>query len=161
MPSIIRETMPIRIFTIPFNEETQTFHDDLVTQFCVNKRVHKIETKFFTRNHQPFWTVAIHFGQILSEEKNIRVTGTPAPEHLLDDQQKALLLRMKEWRRQAAEDAGFPVYLVATNAHLVSIIQQKCTSLESLKLVKGFGKAKIEKYGQALTTLVQQFYTGE
>ncbi|MBK8923197.1 MAG: hypothetical protein IPM81_17090 [Saprospirales bacterium] len=52
--------MPIRIFTIPFNEETQTFHDDLVMQFCVNKRVHKIETRFFTRNHQPFWTVAIH-----------------------------------------------------------------------------------------------------
>ena len=84
--------MPIRIFTIPFNEETQKFHDDLVAQFCVNKRVHKIETRFFTRNHQPFWTVAIHYGQILSEEKNVRVTGTPAPEHLLDDQQKALLL---------------------------------------------------------------------
>lgn len=49
--------MPVKIFTIPFHEETQTFHDDLVEQFCVNKRVHKIETKFFTRNHQPFWTV--------------------------------------------------------------------------------------------------------
>ena len=47
--------MPVRIFTIPFDETTQTFHDDLVQQFCVNKRVHKIETMFFVRNHQPFW----------------------------------------------------------------------------------------------------------
>ena len=155
-----KTALPIRIFTIPFNEETQTFHDDLVQQFCVNKRVHKIETRFFTRNHQPFWTVAIQFGQILSEEKNIRVSGTPAPEMLLDEQQKALLMRLKEWRKNAAEEAGFPVYLVATNAHLVSVIQQKCTTLESLKLVKGFGKSKIEKYGQEVTGLVRQFYTG-
>lgn len=153
--------MPVKIFTIPFNEETQTFHDDLVQQFCVNKRVHKIETRFFTRNHQPFWTVAIQFGQILSEEKNIRINGTPGPEHQLDDAQKALLLRLKEWRRSAAEQAGFPVYLIATNAHLVSIIQQKCVSLESLKLVKGFGKSKIEKHGQEITQIVRQFYHGE
>jgi superfamily II DNA helicase RecQ len=159
--ALSKTPMPIRIFTIPFNEETQTFHDDLVQQFCVNKRVHKIETKFFTRNHQPFWTVAIHFGQILSEEKNIRISGSPAPEDLLDDQQKALLLRLKEWRRGAAEAAGFPVYLVATNAHLVAIIKNKCVTLESLKLVKGFGKSKMEKYGQAITAMVRQFYTGE
>ncbi|MBL7774376.1 MAG: HRDC domain-containing protein [Saprospiraceae bacterium] len=153
--------MPVRIFTIPFDEETQTFHDDLVTQFCVNKRVHKIETMFFTRNHQPFWTVAIQYGQILSDEKNIRVNGTPAPEQLLDEQQKALLLRMKEWRKGMADTAGLPVYMIATNAQFVSIIQQKCATLESLKLVKGFGKTKMEKYGQALTDMVRQFYHGD
>jgi superfamily II DNA helicase RecQ len=153
--------MPVRIFTIPFNEETQTFHDDLLQQFCVNKRIHKIETKFFSRNHQPFWTVAVQYGQILSEEKNIRVTGTPAPEHLLDDQQKALLLRLKEWRKGAAQEAGLPVYMIATNNHFVSMIQQKCTTLESLKLVKGFGKAKMEKYGKTVTDMIKQFYHGE
>lgn len=153
--------MPIRIFTIPFNEETQTFHDDLVMQFCVNKRIHKIETKFFTRNHQPFWTVAIHYGQILFDEKIIRTDGTPSPEELLDDQQKALLLRMKEWRKGLSPEIGLPVYMIATNAQLVSIIRQKCETLESLKLVKGFGKAKIEKYGKPLTDMVRQFYHGE
>lgn len=152
--------MPVRIFTLPFNEETQTFHDDLVQQFCVNKRVHRIETRFFTRNCQPFWTVAIQYGQILAEENNIRISGSPAPEASLDDQQKALLIKLKEWRKGAAEEAGFPVYLIATNAHLISIIQQKCATLESLKLVKGFGKAKIEKYGKALTGMVRQFYQG-
>jgi len=58
--------MPIRIFTLAFSEETQSFHDDLVQQFCVNKRVHRIETKFFVRQGQPFWTVAIQYGIILS-----------------------------------------------------------------------------------------------
>ncbi|MBK8923198.1 MAG: HRDC domain-containing protein [Saprospirales bacterium] len=68
---------------------------------------------------------------------------------------------MKEWRKQMSADVGLPVYMVATNAQFVSIIQQKCVTLESLKLVKGFGKAKIEKYGKALTDIVRQFYHGE
>lgn len=152
--------MPIRLFTIPFNEETQTFHDDLIVQFCVNKRVHKIETKFFTRHGLPFWTVAIHYGQILSEEK-VRVSGGhPDEEFGLDDQQKALLIRLKEWRREEADKEGFPVYLIATNKQLVSAIQNKCVSLEALKLVKGFGKKRIEKYGAGLASIIKTFYQG-
>ncbi|HRD82545.1 MAG TPA: hypothetical protein PLL53_17420, partial [Saprospiraceae bacterium] len=61
--------MPIRLFTIPFSEESQSFHDELILQFCTNKRIHKIETNFFTRHGLPYWTVAVHYGQILSEEK--------------------------------------------------------------------------------------------
>ena len=152
--------MPIRIFTIPFNEETQTFHDDLVQQFCVNKRVHKIDTRFFMRNNQPFWTVAIHYGAILSEEKMGQAGGPAGVEFGLDEQQKVLLLRLKEWRRGVADEAGFPVYLIATNLQLAGMIKNKCTTLESLKLVKGFGKARIEKYGKALTALVKTFYEG-
>jgi hypothetical protein len=50
--------------------------------------------------------------------------------------------------------------MVATNAHFVSMIQQKCVSLESLKLIKGFGKAKMAKYGEGITTIIRQFYAG-
>jgi superfamily II DNA helicase RecQ len=150
--------MPVRIFTIPFDEETQTFHDDLVAQFCLNKRVHRIDTRFFTRNHQPFWSVAIQYGQIFGEEKDMRSNGGPSLESQLDEQQKVLLLRMKEWRLGAAQAFGYPVYLIASNAHLISMIQNKCITLESLKLVKGFGRKKIEKYGKDLIALIKQFY---
>lgn len=149
--------MPIRIFTIPFDEATQTFHDDLLGQFCLNKRVHRIETKFFTRNHCPFWTVAIHYGQILELEKSVRSTG-PDPEAGLDEQEKVLLLRLKEWRRTTAETAGFPVYLIATNAHLLAAIRHRCTTLESLKLIKGFGQSKVSKYGQPIINMIKSFY---
>ena len=149
--------MPIRIFTLPFNEETQTFHDDVVAQFCLNKRIHKIDSRFFTRNHQPFWTVAVHYGQILAEEKVVG-SGGDNPERQLDDQQKVLLVRLKEWRKEAAGGAGLPVYMIATNTQLIAVIVQKCVTLEGLKLVRGFGKTKIEKYGKPVTDIVKQFY---
>lgn len=152
--------MPIRLFTIPFSEESQSFHDDLILQFCTNKRIHKIETNFFTRHGLPYWTVAVHYGQILSEEKVQASGGHPSEEWGLDDQQKALLIRLKEWRRESAAQVGLPVYMLATNAQLVAAIKNKCMSLEALKLVKGLGKKRIEQYGAGITQIVRTFYQG-
>ena len=114
--------MPIRIFTIPFNEETQTFHDDLVQQFCLNKRIHRVETRFFSRHNQPFWTVAIHYGVILEEDRKNAETRQKDSDFGLYDQQKALFFRLKEARRETADKLGLPVYLLATNAHLAQMI---------------------------------------
>lgn len=150
--------MPIRIFTIPFQEGTQTFHDDLVQQFCLNKRIHKIDTQFFVRNEEPFWTVAIHYGVILEEDRKNAETTVKDTNFGLDEKQKALFLRLKQWRNEEGQRQGLPVYIIATNAHFAQMILQKCTSLESLKLVKGFGKSRIEKYGKALTAMIQTFY---
>lgn len=153
-------TMPIRIFTIPFNEETQTFHDDLVQQFCLNKRVHRIETKFFMRNNTPFWTVAVHYGTILSEDKPVLVAGLHGDEHGLDEQQRVLYLRLKEWRKEVAELQGVPVYIICKNVALTAMIVNRCTTVESLKLIKGFGKKKIEQYGKAICSIIKTFYEG-
>lgn len=150
--------MPVRIFTIPFHEETQTFHDDLLQQFCVNKQVHKIETRFFTRNHQPFWTVAIHYGAIFSEGKGFDPDKRKNEEAGLDEQQKVLLLRLKEWRREAGDTVGLPVFLIASNRHLIDMILHKCVSLESLKLIKGFGDKRIQKYGKGINAIIKTFY---
>jgi len=152
--------MPIRLFTVPFSEETQTFHDDVVQQFCVNKRIHKIETRFFVKHGQPYWTIAVLYGVILDDEKKGAGLQVRDSDYGLDEQQKALMLRLKEWRKQEAEVRGFPVYLIATNSQLAIMIKNKCMTLEALKLVKGFGKSRIEKYGKAATAIIQTFYQG-
>lgn len=151
--------MPIRIFTIPFDEATQTFHDDIVQQFCLNKRIHRIETRFFNKNSQPFWTIAIHYGVILEEERKSAEIRQKDSDFGLDEQQKVLFLRLKQWRREASERIGLPVYIIATNAQLAQMILNKCTTIESLKLVKGYGKARIEKHGKALISMIQTFYS--
>ena len=103
----------------------------------------------------------MHYGAILSEEKPVRVFGVSGDEEGLDEQQKVLLLRLKEWRRETAEAAGMPVFIIASNAHLIGMIRNRCTTLESMKLVKGFGKAKIERYGKSLAALIKTFYEGD
>jgi superfamily II DNA helicase RecQ len=76
----------------------------------------------------------------------------------LDDAQKALLVRLKEYRREQAMQKGIPVYLIATNAQLALMVRNKCTTMESLKLIKGFGKAHIENYGKGFTHIIKTFH---
>jgi ATP-dependent DNA helicase RecQ len=150
--------MPIRILTLPFSGEGEVFQDDPVQQFCVNKRVNRMETRFFCHSGRPYWTVAIHYDALLPEAEVGFSKRKQEEEAGLDDAQKVLLQRLKEWRRQTAEQAGFPVYIIATNRQLADLVFQQCTTLDGLKNVKGFGSARIEKYGKGLTALVKSFY---
>jgi superfamily II DNA helicase RecQ len=150
--------MPIRIFTIPFNEGTQTFHDDLVEKFCVNKRIHKIDSQFFSKDGYPFWTVAIHYGVILEEERKQSETKQKDVEYGLDARQKEVFLKLRQWRKTISSDQALPGYIVATNSCFVEMIRQKCNTLESLKLIKGFGESRIEKYGKDIIAIIESFY---
>lgn len=142
--------MKIRIITIAFDEQTQTFNDTVVNNFCLNKKVHNINTEFFSQNNKTFWTVAITYDEILKPEKNKTIE--------LTEIQKKLYQQLKQWRFNRAAKDGIPVFLVAKNIQLEEIIKNKCMSLECLKNIKGIGTGKASKYGKEIINLVKTFY---
>lgn len=141
--------MQIKIFTLPFDEETEGFPDEIIAEFCLNKKVLRIETQFFRKERQPYWSVAVHYELVLVEADKLRE---------LDDGQKLLFQRLKEWRKEMGNKEGIPVYLVATNAQFIQMIRLKCRTLESFKNVKGFGKKRVQKYGKRIGNLTSQFF---
>lgn len=142
--------MKIRIITLPFDENSQTFNDNVINNFCLNKNVTKITTKFFSSNSKIYWTVAISYTEILKPNERIK-TG-------LTESQKKLFLRLKEWRVARANKEGIPVFLIAKNIQLEEIVIKKCITLECLKNIKGIGDVKTAKYGKDITTIVKTFY---
>ena len=145
-------TMQLKIFTLPFDEETEGFPDEIISEFCLNKKVLRIETQFFRREGMPFWSVAVHYEIVLPETDKLRD---------LDDSQKLLFQRLKEWRKEAAAKEGLPAYLIATNAQFIQMIRLQCRTLESFKNVKGFGKKRAQKYGKRINELIKGFYESE
>jgi len=141
--------MEIRIFTLAFDEVSEGFPDEIITQFCLSKKVHQMSAHFFQQDGRHFWSVAIQYEIVLKGEDKIRA---------LDDAQRLLYERLREWRKEHAAKQGIPVYLVATNAQLLQMIQFKCRSLESLKQIKGFGRKRLEKYGRLLLAVIKDFY---
>ena len=139
----------MRIFTLPFDKVVEGFPDEIVTAFCINKKVHQIQTQFFITENKPYWSVSVMY-EILSKEE-----GTTRE---LDESQNQLFMKLKAWRREKSDKEGMPAYLIATNAHLIQMIRLKCISLESLKALKGFGTAKIQKYGKEINELIKLFY---
>lgn len=47
-----------------------------------------------------------------------------------------------------AREEGVPTYVVAHDAHLLSLLRRWPESLEDLLEVNGFGESKVSRYGQ-------------
>jgi superfamily II DNA helicase RecQ len=141
--------MLFRVLTLPFDPVLEGFPDEVVEEFCLNKQVHKLESQFFIKEGQPYWSVAIHYDIVLKKDQKTRD---------LDERQKLLYERLREWRKTTAHEDGIPVYLIATNQHLVEIIRRKPQTLDGLKPIKGFGGSRMGRYGARILNIVKAFY---
>lgn len=142
--------MLLRIFTLPFDPVVESFPDEIVTEFCLNKRVHKLESQFFQQEGKAYWSVSVHYDIVAKGEDKTRA--------LLDENEKVLYERLREWRKETAHADGIPVYLISNNKQFVEIIQRKVKTLEGLKAIKGFGRKKIENYGRRILALLNAYY---
>lgn len=141
--------MELRIFTLPFDKDSEGFPDEIVREFCLNKKVHRLETQFFIQDRKPFWSVSVQYETLLPEQ---------VPSRELDEVQRKLYERLRQWRKEVADKEGIPSYVICTNAHLIEMIRLKCQNLESFKLVRGFGVKRAKKYGKAIIDLMKIFY---
>ncbi len=140
----------IKIFTIPFSKEHETFFDDDLNQFLLNKKVETIKAEFFKCREHFYWTIFVDYNPLIQEKRGKLNIKLSEPDELL-------FRRLKEWRKERAEKEGIPVYIVATNAQLIAVVQSKTRTKEGLKQVKGYGKKKIEKYGDDILKIVCGF----
>ncbi|MFD6952818.1 ATP-dependent DNA helicase [Nocardiopsis sp. TSRI0078] len=67
---------------------------------------------------------------------------------------EALLERLRDWRREIAQEQKVPAYVVFTDATLQAIAEQEPTSLTQLSAVSGVGAVKLDRYGDAVLALV-------
>ncbi|MBF4993710.1 ATP-dependent DNA helicase UvrD2 [Arthrobacter gandavensis] len=63
---------------------------------------------------------------------------------------EATFEELREWRREAAAEAGVPAFVVFTDATLVAIAEDKPPTLNRLATIPGVGPSKLERYGEAV-----------
>ena len=66
-----------------------------------------------------------------------------------------ILDSLKLWRTEKAKNQKLPVYFIATNQELRSIAKYKPGKKEQLREIKGFGKHKIENYGEEIIEILE------
>jgi len=64
---------------------------------------------------------------------------------------------LKAWRDKKAGEQGFPFYMVLTVKTMRALSNQVPQTMEELKKVHGFGKRKIESYGEELLQILKDF----
>ena len=145
--------MPVHIITLPFDPETEMFHDEELSRFLLNKRVVTLRPEFFLTNGRPYWSVFVEYETVLTASDDKAESNSN-----LDEPQRLLLQRLKEWRKEKASTEGVPVYILATNNQLIELVKQAPQTLEALRQIHGFGRKKSEKYGADIIGMIQAFY---
>ena len=75
--------------------------------------------------------------------------------------QPALFRQLKEWRNQKARETGLSHYMILHQKTMVSLSNFMPQSLPALKLVKGMGKKKSEKFGEELLDIIISYCQNE
>jgi superfamily II DNA helicase RecQ len=141
-----------KIITIPFDRNKKGFVEEALTKFILNKQVISHHVQFFEDGADKYWSVFLEYDPVLEKAPEKEAEG-------LDEPQTILLERFRAWRKERAEKDGVPVYIIGTNKELVNIVKTVPASLEALKGIKGFGKAKIQKYGKEIIEIINIFYS--
>lgn len=142
--------MAYEIVTIPFNAVTKSFHSDDLNRFCLNKKVLNVNIEFFRDEKQAYWTVFIEYDTTLENTGN--------EPRGLTDAGRLCYEKLREWRKVTAEKEGIPPFVIARNSHFVDIVNKEIHTLEGLKQINGFGRKKVEKYGNDIIGLVNAFF---
>jgi ATP-dependent DNA helicase RecQ len=71
-----------------------------------------------------------------------------------DAEQHALFERLRRWRYEQASAAAMPAYVIMPNEALVHLVARQPRSLADLAGVKGFGPARVQRYGEAVLRLI-------
>jgi hypothetical protein len=64
---------------------------------------------------------------------------------------------LKRWRDMICEETGMPIYMVANQATLREIATYLPLSRKDLLQISGFGKAKVDKYGDDIVASVESY----
>lgn len=132
--------------------------DDL-NQFINSHRVTHVEKHFHAEGGEGYWSFCLQWQS--------RTTGTTEStfakdaskvdyKTVLSTEQFAVFSTLRERRKQLAEQEGVPVYAVATNEQLASMVRDNACSQAQLLRIAGFGSSKVARYGDAFIQLIRE-----
>lgn len=83
-----------------------------------------------------------------------RSRGGQAKLRLTGEYDRELFERLREWRRQVAQETDKPAFTVLVDTTLAAVAETRPTSVAALARINGLGPAKIERYGAAILEIV-------
>jgi ATP-dependent DNA helicase RecQ len=87
------------------------------------------------------------------KHKKSRNSKSPAATGSLDGD---LFETLRRLRKQIADDAGIPPYIVFSDATLRELARIKPATLSAFRNVSGVGDVKLERYGEAFVAAIRK-----
>lgn len=150
--------MKIKVLKIRIADEFLREDQREIDHFLEHHEIIKTETAFV--HDEQFWSVVLYFNDIESAVnktivKDSKAVKYSADDEMLNEDEAKILDALKLWRSEKAKEQNLPTYFIATNKELVSVAKYKPAKKEELLDIKGFGKHKIENYGEEILEILE------
>ncbi len=150
--------MNVKVLKIRIADEFLLQDQKMIDNFLNNHEIIKVETAFV--HEENFWSVVLYFNEYKTEISKNTVKDSKAMKYSADDEMLTsdeieILEALKLWRSEKAKEQNLPSYFIATNKELISVAKFKPAKKQELLEIKGFGKHKIENYGEEILEILE------
>jgi len=139
--------MQIKLFTIPISDSGD-FQEEL-NRFLRSHKILEVENQLISNENGASWCFCVKYIDTpLAYQK-----GGPQKRDYrneLDEKTFAIFSKLREIRKQLANEDAVPAYAVCTDQELADIARLPEINDSGLLSVKGFGEKKLEKYGNRI-----------
>lgn len=148
--------MKVKVFKIRLPEEFLYKDQKMLDDFLETNEIIKVETAFVSEDR--YWSVILYFDDqkvVKNTVKEPKLIKYSAENEALNSDEEKILDALKLWRSEKAREQNLPTYFIASNKELVSVAKYKPARKEELLEIKGFGKHKIENYGEEILEILE------
>jgi hypothetical protein len=79
----------IKILTVPFSKKDETFFEDEVNQFLLNKKIRATKAEFFNYKDNFYWTIFVDYDPFIAEDNK-----SEKPAIKLNEKDELLLIKL-------------------------------------------------------------------
>ena len=153
--------MMLKTITVKYSSALEGFPDGPVRDFAAHHQILRSSHHFFIHDGIPHLTFVLSCHRVDAgpREEVAGVSGKEKTEDwksTLSESDYSLFNSIRTWRNETCREEGIPPYLLGTNQQVAEISRRKSKTLQELAGVRGFGEAKIEKYGKQILALVNE-----
>ncbi|MBB6330521.1 ribonuclease D [Chryseobacterium sediminis] len=148
--------MKVKVFKIRLPEEFLYKDQKMLDDFLEANEIMKVETAFVSEER--YWSVILYFEELRLTKSTVKETKGvkySAENDFLNTDEEKILDALKLWRSEKAREQNLPTYFIASNKELISVAKYRPARKEELLEIKGFGKHKIENYGEEILEILE------
>ncbi|MBF0225389.1 MAG: HRDC domain-containing protein [Desulfobacterales bacterium] len=144
-----------KFFMIPI-KNNETMAEEL-NKFLRANRIISVDKDFVAQGGASFWAVSIEFISGSNETASSAASKSRVDyREVLSQEDFALFVKLKEWRKKQAIKEATPVYTILNNAHLAAISEKKINTKKGIMSLESVGEERANKYSNDIIVIVNE-----
>jgi hypothetical protein len=129
-------------------------------QFLDQHRIVSVEKELVREASGSYWAVCVTWVQGTKADRPQSKGGKVDYREVLSPEDFTVYAALRDYRNQLSTAQGLKVWAIATNEQLGAMARDRPTTIAELRKIDGFGPARVEKYGEALLTIIRSYDDG-